>query len=113
MRMFFIFIPFLFLRYRCLCCFRSFPLLLRHHPVIPPHGQYHSCRQRGDGDAAPAFGQEGEVGEMTELKAHTFDQINQGLQGQEEAAGEGYGAAQAVTDAEGQEKQGSRKADTE
>ena len=50
---------------------------------------------------------------MTELKAHTFDQINQGLQGQEEAAGEGYGAAQAVTDAEGQEKQGSRKADTE
>ena len=50
---------------------------------------------------------------MTELKAHTFDQINQGLQGQEEAAGEGYGAAQAVTDAEGQENQGSRKADTE
>ena len=22
--------------------FRSFPLLLYHHPIIPPHGQYHS-----------------------------------------------------------------------
>ena len=43
---------------------------------------------------------------MAELVAQVFYQVDDGLQGQEEAAGEGYGAAQAVTDTEGQEEQG-------
>ena len=50
---------------------------------------------------------------MAELVAQVFYQVDDGLQGQEEAAGEGYGAAQAITDTEGQEEQGGRKADTE